>query len=99
PVPVRAERRGDVVAVAFYDVEGALVAFGGAGPLGFELCGDEPGSCRYADARVDGAEVLVRIEGDRPVTRVRHAWADSPIVTLFDGADLPVSTFELPVAQ
>lgn len=97
PRPLRAERRGDVVAVSFDDVEGALVAYGGVGPLGFELCGREPGSCRYAEARVDGSEVSVRIEGDEPVDRVRHAWADSPIVTLFDEAGLPVGPFELPV--
>ena len=99
PVPVRAERRGDQVAVSFEAVEGALVAYGGAGPIGFALCGDAPGSCRYADARVNGSEVLVRVEDEEPVTRIRYAWADSPIVTLFDGAGLPVGPFEMAVTS
>jgi sialate O-acetylesterase len=97
PVPVRAGRRGDDVVVAFEDVEGDLVAFGGAGPLGFELCGEERGSCRYVHARTDGREVRIRLDGDEPAARVRHAWADSPIVTLFDGAGLPVGPFDLTV--
>lgn len=100
PTPVRAERRGDAVVVTFEDVDGGLVAYGGAGPIGFELCGPAtagPDSCRYADARAAGSEVHVHVEDDRPVSRVRYAWADSPIVTLFDGADLPVGPFELAV--
>lgn len=97
PVPARAERRGGAVAVAFDDVEGALVVYSGAGPIGFEVCGPEPGTCRYADARAHGSEVLVRVEDGGPVARVRYAWADSPIVTLFDESGLPVGPFEMDV--
>jgi sialate O-acetylesterase len=97
PFPVSAELRGDVVAVDFDDVEGQLVAYSGASPIGFELCGEETGSCRYADARVNGSVVMVQVEDDKPVHRIRYAWADSPIVTLFDGSGLPVGPFEMPV--
>jgi sialate O-acetylesterase len=97
PMPVSAERRGDEVVVAFTDVEGELVALGGAGPLGFELCGEERGSCRYVHARAFGREVRIRLGADGPAARVRHAWADSPIVTLFDGSGLPAGPFELEV--
>jgi sialate O-acetylesterase len=31
------------------------------------------------------------------VTQVRYAWADSPFVNLFDGADLPVAPFRMKV--
>jgi sialate O-acetylesterase len=33
----------------------------------------------------------------QPVTRVRYAWADYPIVNLYGPERLPVPPFELPV--
>jgi sialate O-acetylesterase len=40
----------------------------------------------------------VEIVGDgQPVTRVRYAWADYPIVNLYDQDLLPAPVFELPV--
>jgi sialate O-acetylesterase len=47
--------------------------------------------------RVSGSEVYVRIEDDAPVTRVRYAWGDSPIVNLNDGSGLPAGPIELAV--
>jgi sialate O-acetylesterase len=96
PVALSAKRQGDAVEVRFGDVSGGLVAYGADGPIGFELCGTEAGSCRYADAQIHGSTVLLRAPVAKP-TRVRHAWADSPIVTLFDGAGLPAGPFELPI--
>lgn len=96
PVAVAAKRHGDAVEVHFDDVSGDLVAYGLDGPIGFELCGAEAGSCHYAEAQVHGDTVVLRA----PVanaTRVRHAWADSPIVTLFDGAGLPAGPFDIPI--
>ena len=41
---------------------------------------------------------VVEIAGDgQPVTRVRYAWADYPVVNLYDVDLLPVPVFELPV--
>jgi sialate O-acetylesterase len=96
PVALAARRQGDAVEVSFGDVDSGLVAYGADGPIGFELCGAEAGSCRYAEARIRGDTVLLRAPIANP-TRVRHAWADSPIVTLFDGAGLPAGPFELPI--
>ena len=40
----------------------------------------------------------VEIAGDgQPVTRVRYAWADYPIVNLYDLDLLPAPVFEIPV--
>jgi sialate O-acetylesterase len=45
---------------------------------------------------VQGNTVI--IAGDRqPVTRVRYAWSDYPIVNLYDEELLPAPVFELPV--
>ena len=67
-----------------------------ARPIGFELCGPANGSCRYADARVNGDTVEIASDGG-PVARVRYAWADYPIVNLYDGDMLPAPVFEIAV--
>lgn len=99
PVPLSAHREGDVVAVRFGDIEQGLVAYGGPGPIGFELCGPAPTDCRYVDARIDGDRVLLRGGNAATATRVRHAWADSPIVTLYDGNGLPAGPFQIDIQQ
>lgn len=99
PVPARAARQGDTVVVTFDDVDGALVAYSHTAPIGFELCGPAPGSCRYADARIDGSRVLLPVEAGHEVTRVRYCWADSPICTLYDTSGLPAGPFALDVAE
>jgi sialate O-acetylesterase len=100
PVPAAARREGDAVVVSFGDVTGKLVAYGDERPAGFELCGAEAGSCRYASAQIRGNDVVLRGPVASP-TRVRHAWADSPVVTLFDanGVDqgLPAGPFEIAI--
>lgn len=96
PGALTAKRQGDAIEVRFGDVTGDLVAYGAEAPIGFELCGPEAGSCRYADAQIHGDVVLLRAPVANP-TRVRHAWADSPLVTLFDGAGLPAGPFERPI--
>jgi sialate O-acetylesterase len=95
PVPKRVRHDGDAVAISFGDVTDGLVAYGADGPIGFELCGAQPGSCRYASAEIHGEEVILRAANATSATRVRYGWADSPIVTLFDGAGLPAGPFEL----
>ncbi|UZK70263.1 sialate O-acetylesterase [Sphingomonas sp. S1-29] len=94
PLPLHARHAGSDVVVTFEGVKGRLAASSAAGPIGFELCG--PTSCRFAEARAQGS--TVRLKGDgQPVDRVRYAWADAPVVNLFDEAPLPAVPFELPV--
>lgn len=95
PVPLSARRAGDSIVVGFGEVSGPLVAYGAYAPIGFELCGVGPGSCRYADAEIRGHEVILRAPGAASATRVRYGWADNPVVTLFDGAGLPAGPFEI----
>ena len=106
PQPVSAQRAGDEVVVTFTDITDALVVYGAEQPIGFELCeaaaesADEANSspvCRYANASVDGNSVRLRAANAGSASRVRHGWADSPIITLFDGAGLPAQPFELPI--
>ena len=98
PVPLAATRNGDAVVVEFGDATDGLVAYGADGPIGFELCGAEKDSCRYADAEIWSHRVTLRAPGAHAATRIRYCWADSPVCTLFDGAGLPAGPFELPLS-
>jgi sialate O-acetylesterase len=97
PVPIAAKHEGDAVVVHFGDVDGSLVAYGADGPVGFELCGDAAGSCRYATGEIRGHEITLQSAASRSATRVRYGWADNPVVNLFDHAGLPAGPFEIPV--
>jgi sialate O-acetylesterase len=95
PAALSAAAAAGQIAVDFGDVQGRLVAYSHDSPIGFELCTDAPGSCRYADARIDGSRVLLSVPGGLSPTRVRYCWADSPTCNLFDLGALPAGPFEL----
>jgi sialate O-acetylesterase len=99
PVAMAAVRDGGAINVAFGDVERELVAYSHDSPIGFELCGDAAGSCRFAESRLDGTRVQLSIPTAMSPTRVRYCWADSPVCTLFDRSGLPAGPFELRIRQ
>ena len=100
PMPQSAVLEGETLTVAFSDVEGGLRAWSGSYPLGVELCGEEQESCRWANAAISQDKWLIPVRaGEPPVTRVRYAWADSPVVNAYDGRDLPLPGFELPIGR
>lgn len=96
PEVAKAQRTTDGVAVEFRGVTGSLQTWSGSRALAFELCGETQESCRFAEATALGN--TVRIAGDgKPVTRVRYAWADTPVTNLYDEAPLPPGPFEVSV--
>ena len=105
PEPRGARREGDQVTVTFRNVEGSLIAQGGAQPPGFELCGRDPTSCRNAAATIEGDRILLSLPHDPgpdsagPITptTVRLCWADNPVCTLRDQSGLPAGPFELAI--
>lgn len=100
PVPVAAWHHGAAVHLRLVGVTDGLRVLGGARPLAFELCSDAPRQCAWAEAKLLGADrIVLRAALPAPAARVRHAWADSPIVNVFDGAGLPVGPFELPLSE
>ncbi|MFC3549881.1 sialate O-acetylesterase [Lysobacter cavernae] len=99
PVPQSVRRTDDAVVLGFTGNSGDLVARGADGAIGFELCRAQPGSCRYADAKAWGNTVTLRAANAHEATRVRYCWADGPVCTLFDGANLPAGPFEIPLPQ
>ncbi|MET0496693.1 MAG: sialate O-acetylesterase [Steroidobacteraceae bacterium] len=97
PVVASARAVQGTVEVAFDDVEGELVAYSSQRPIGFELCGAAPGSCRFVDAVIEGKRVVLSAAGQTPATRVRYCWADSPVCTLYDKSTLPAGPFEVTI--
>jgi sialate O-acetylesterase len=87
--------KGEIV-LTFTGLVGRLRTWSGGVALGFELCGPTQESCRYVPATADGATVRIADDG-HPATRVRYAWADAPVVNLYDEAPLPAGPFEIPI--
>lgn len=101
PMPVAALTGGDVpqgyLAVGFGGVAGELRSLSGPA-LAFELCGNAPDSCRYAHGTAIENAVLLPLDG-QPVTRVRYAWADAPVVNTVDARGLALPAFEIAVGE
>jgi len=99
PAALDAVRDGSEIAVQFADLERGLVAYSHDTPIGFELCGDSAGTCRYVESRIDGTRVMLSLPYGSSPTRVRYCWADSPVCTLFDRSGLPAGPFELRIRK
>jgi sialate O-acetylesterase len=92
-----AARDGNSIVLRFGGVTGALHGWSDTHILGFELCAQTQASCRYVPARASG-DTVVLAGDDQPATRIRYAWADSPVVNLYDEAELTPGSFEVPIA-
>ncbi|USQ95119.1 sialate O-acetylesterase [Caulobacter sp. RL271] len=90
PAPLAARRDGADVVVS---LDQPAVVYGAARPIGFEAC--DAAGCRFVDASLEGASV--RLVGAGGATKVRYAWADSPIINLYGATGLPATPFELGV--
>jgi sialate O-acetylesterase len=95
PVPLRAVRAAAGITVPFGGVEGGLVAHSHETPIGFELCEEGAGSCRWADARIDRNSVILAVPSGMSPARVRYCWGDSPVCTLYDLSGFPAGPFEM----
>jgi sialate O-acetylesterase len=96
PMPGAARRNGSDVVIDITGAEGGLLSWSSGHVLGLSLCGASDDSCRWASGRVSGSTIIVSGDG-APVARVRYAWADAPVVNLFDGRQIPVPGFEIAV--
>ncbi len=95
PTARGATRTPSEVRVHFDDVSGSLVATGAQRPIGFELCAADGSPCTYADADLDGNDVVLRSAAAQTASRVRYCWADGPVCTLRDRSGAPAGPFEL----
>ncbi|NVD43421.1 sialate O-acetylesterase [Qipengyuania atrilutea] len=99
PKPQYALREGGNIVVGFSDLEGDLVAYGGPVPLGVELCGEAAESCRFVLPALEGERLVIAPQDGMTPIRVRYAWADAPVVNLYDGGGRPIPGFELAIEQ
>ncbi len=97
PAILDARRDGRFILLHFKGVTGALHSWSDARPSASNCAARRSPAARYAQATAVGDTVLISDDG-QPATRVRYAWAESPVVNLFDEAELPVSTFETAIA-
>ncbi|MEI6165628.1 MAG: sialate O-acetylesterase [bacterium] len=59
---------------------------------GFAICGEDR-KWVWADARIDGAGVIVSATGVAKPVAVRYAWANNPTCNLYNEAGLPAGPF------
>jgi sialate O-acetylesterase len=88
--------KGNNVVVSFDHAKGGLVARGGGKVEGFAVAGAD-GKFVWADARIDGQQLIVSSPQVAEPRAVRYGWADNPAVNLTNRADLPVSPFRTDV--
>lgn len=82
---------GASVALRFSHAGGGLVSRGGA-LRGFQLAGNDR-QWHHAQARIEGAQVIVSCEEVARPVAVRYAWEVNPDANLFNAAGLPASPF------
>ena len=99
PMPRSAVLAGETLTVSFTGIEGGLRAHGGPYALGVEVCGDKQETCRWVLPEIAGDKLLIAVTEGTEARKVRHAWADAPVVNLYDGRGLPVPGFELLITR
>lgn len=82
---------GEKAIVSFKHVGGGLVAKGDA-VKGFAIAGAD-GKFAWADARIDGATVVLTHKSVTQPTAVRYGFASNPQCTLYNREDLPAVPF------
>ena len=91
PVYKSMKRQGDRIRVKFNHTDGGLVVKGEK-LEGFALAGEDR-EFVWANAEVEGDQVVVWSDTVEKPVAVRYAWADNPACNLYNGADLPAVPF------
>lgn len=83
---------GGAIRLTFAHADGGLKARGGGKLTGFAIAGADH-KFHWADARIEGNDIVVS-SADVPMPlAVRYAWADNPDCNLYNGVGLPASPF------
>jgi sialate O-acetylesterase len=83
---------GGRIRLSFDHAEGGLVARDGARLAGFAVSGND-GRFIWADAVIEGKDVVLSSPEVKRPAAARYAWADNPACNLYNRAGLPASPF------
>ena len=92
PVFAGMQVEGDKVRVSFRPTASALVSRTGEKLRGFAVAGEDR-RFAWADAVIEGNEVVVHSNQVPAPVAVRYAWANNPEVSLYNEVGLPASPF------
>lgn len=87
--------REDHALRVWFDHADSLVAKGGGAVTGFEIAGAD-GKYVAAEAKIEGASVIVSSAAVPDPVSVRYAGADNPTCNLYNREGLPASPFQAP---
>jgi sialate O-acetylesterase len=94
PIFRSVKREGSSLRLSFDFAEGGLVCRGDV-LRGFAIAGED-GCFVWAEAKIDGDDILVSSPEIASPQSVRYGWADNPEVNLYNKAGLPASPFRFP---
>ena len=83
---------GDGAIRLHFDHAAGLATSDGGAPIGFAIAGEDQRFV-WAEATIDGADVVVRSDEVAQPVAVRYGWADNPPVNLVNAAGLPATPF------
>lgn len=94
-----AHRSGNDIIVTFSNVNGRLSSWSADGAIGFEFCGTLiHANCHFVTAFASGNSVRIP-DVPSQASEIRYAWADSPVVNLYDSDGLPAEPFRIGIGQ
>jgi sialate O-acetylesterase len=86
------KEEGGAIRLSFKHVGGGLVAKGGEKLTGFAVAGEDK-KWVWADAKIDGTNVVVSSASVSKPVAVRYAWGDNPECNLYNKEDIPAVPF------
>jgi sialate O-acetylesterase len=93
PVYASQKTEGARVRIEFMNTDGGLATKPVSSPVrGFMICGADQ-KWQWAEAKIEGAGVVVWSADVPAPVAVRYAWADNPVCNLYNGAGLPAAPF------
>ncbi len=97
PIATRARETNNKILVEFANLGGGLLSYSAKYPPGVELCDTD--KCEFALAQIQNNNLVVDIPLRMRPVKLRYAWSDSPVVSLFSKDDLPIPTFEIDIEK
>jgi sialate O-acetylesterase len=92
PIYKSMAKEGNKIRLSFDHTGGGLIRRGGKSLTGFAIAGDNK-EFVWAQAKIDGLNVIVWHDDISEPAAVRYAWAANPVCNLYNEAGLPASPF------